>query len=236
VALVDTKNPGNGAAILDRVKSVTNRPVRMIINTHTHADHNGSNEAFGATVDIVAHENTKANMEKMDAFKADKSVFLPKRTYKDRLTLGKGKDEIQLYYFGRAHTNGDTWVVFPALRTMHSGDVFAGKNTPLIDANNGGSAVEYAKTVARAASEVKNVDTIITGHSPLMTPSDLQEYAAFNSEFIAWVQAQIKAGKTAEQSATEYKLPEKYKGYAIPTFFGGIRNNIQIAYNELGKK
>ncbi|PYS37964.1 MAG: hypothetical protein DMG14_19435, partial [Acidobacteria bacterium] len=130
VVVVDTKNPGNGPGILDKIKSVTPKPVTTIINTHTHGDHVGSNEAFPTSVEIVAHENTKANMEKMDNFKGDKAKFLPKKTYKDKMTLGKGKDEIELYYFGRAHTNGDTWVVFPAIRAMHSGDAFAGKSTP----------------------------------------------------------------------------------------------------------
>ena len=90
-------------------------------------DHNGSNEFFGATVEIVAQENTKANMEKMDAFKGDKSVFLPKRTYKDKLSIGKGAEQIDLYYFGPAHTNGDSFVVFRSLRVMHTGDAFAGR-------------------------------------------------------------------------------------------------------------
>ena len=236
VVLVDTKLANWGQAILDKVKSVTNKPITTIINTHTHGDHNGSNEFFGASVEFVAHENTKTNMEKMDAFKGDKSVFIPKKTFKDKLTLGKGADQIDLYYFGRAHTNGDAWVVFPALRAMHSGDAFAGKTTPIIDANNGGSAVEYGKTITKAASSVKNVDTIITGHSPRMTMADLKEYGAFNTDFVKWVQGEIKAGKTVDAAAAEYKLPEQYKGYAVSTFLGGIKNNIQVAYNELNKK
>jgi cyclase len=236
VVLVDTKLANWGQAIMDKVKSVTNKPITTIINTHTHGDHNGSNEFFGASVEFVAHENTKANMEKMDAFKGDKSVFIPKKTFKDKLTIGKGPDQIDLYYFGRAHTNGDSWVVFRALRVMHSGDAFAGKTTPIIDANNGGSAVDYGKTVSKAASSIKNVDTIITGHSPRMTPADLREYGAFNDDFIKWVQGEIKAGKSVDAAAAEYKLPEQYKGYAVSTFLGGIKNNIQVAYTELGQK
>jgi len=235
VVLVDTKLAGWGQAILDKVKSVTNKPITTIINTHTHGDHNGSNEFFGTTVEYVAQENTKANMQKMDAFKGDKSAFIPKKTFKDKLSLGKGNDQIDLYYFGRAHTNGDAFVVFRSLRVMHSGDAFAGKSTPLIDANNGGSAVSYGNTVAKAAS-IKNVDTIITGHSPIMKPADLREYATFNADFITWVRGEIKAGKSVDQAAAEYKLPERYKGYTIGTFLGGIKNNIQVAYNELGKK
>src|SRR5436189_3326418 len=152
VVVVDTKLPGWGPTLLERIKTVTNKPVTTIINTHTHGDHTGSNEFFGTTVDTVVQENTKANMAKMDEFKGDKAKFLTKRTYKDKLTLGKGKDQIDLYYFGAAHTNGDTFVVFPAIQAMHSGDAFAGKSTPIIDTNNGGSAVEYPKTLAKAAA------------------------------------------------------------------------------------
>ena len=97
VTLVDTKLAGWGQAMLDKIKSVTNKPVTTIINTHTHGDHTGNNDLFGATVDIVAQENTKANMEKMDAFKAGKAQFLPKKTYKDKMTVGSGKDRTDLY-------------------------------------------------------------------------------------------------------------------------------------------
>jgi cyclase len=241
VVLVDTKLANWGQAILDKIKTVTDKPVIEIINTHTHGDHTGSNEFFGTTVEIVAHENTKANMEKMDAFKGDKSVFLPKKTFKDRLKLGSGKEEIDLYYFGRAHTNGDAWVVFKELRVLHSGDAFAGKTAPLVDTNNGGSAVEYGQTLANAAKSIKNVDEIITGHANMrMKMSDLQDYAAFNDSFIAWVKDEIKAGKTADQAAMEYKVPPQFesKGFSAPTQgpFGGIKSNITAAYSELGKK
>ena len=236
VVVVDTKNPGNGQAILDQIKTVTPKPVTMIINTHTHNDHVGSNDQFPATIDFVAQENTKANMQKMENFKGDGAKFLPKMIFKDKRKLGKGKDEIDLYYFGRAHTNGDAWVVFPALRAMHAGDAFAGKTTPIIDGNNGGSAVDYGKTLSKAASTIKNVDTIIGGHTDNpMTFDDLKEYAAFNTEFVTWVQGEMKAGKTVDQAAMEYKIPDKYKGYTVSTFFGGIKGNIQLAYDELKK-
>jgi glyoxylase-like metal-dependent hydrolase (beta-lactamase superfamily II) len=241
VVLVDTKLANWGQAILDKIKTVTDKPVIEIINTHTHGDHTGSNEFFGTTVEIVAHENTKTNMEKMDAFKGDKSVFLPKKTFKDRLKLGSGKEEIDLYYFGPAHTNGDAWVVFKDLRVMHAGDAFAGKTTPIVDTNNGGSVVEYGKTLAKAAKSVKNVDEIITGHANVrMKMSDLQDYADFNDSFVAWVRDEIKAGKTLDQAVAEYKVPPQFesKGFSAPTQgpFGGVKSNITAAYNELGKK
>jgi len=243
VTLVDTKNPNNGQGILDQVRMVTNKPVTMVINTHTHADHTGSNEFFSDNVVFVAHENTKANMEKMTNFAGDKAKFLPSRVYKDTMTIGSGADQIVLYYFGRAHTNGDSFVVFPAIRAMHAGDAFASKGFPIVDAPNGGSVVEYGKTLAKAASTIKNVDTIINGHittGPTQF-SELQVYADFNNDFLAYVQDSIKAGKTADQAAADYKFPEKYTpamGYNAPPpggGRGGPANVIRTAYTELGK-
>ena len=111
VVLVDTKLAGWGDRIMEKVRSVTDKPVTTIINTHTHGDHVGSNEHFPASVEVVAHENTKANMQKMPAFQGGKAQFLPDRTYKDRLTLGSGNERIDLYYFGAGHTNGDSIIV-----------------------------------------------------------------------------------------------------------------------------
>src|SRR5437870_6540824 len=108
VVLVDTKLANNGQAILDQVKTVTNKAITHIINTHTHGDHTGSNEFFPASVEIVAQENTAANMAKMPAFQdAAKKHGLPDKTYKDKMTVLSGKDAIDLYYYGAAHANGD---------------------------------------------------------------------------------------------------------------------------------
>ena len=95
--------------------------------------------------------------------------------------------------------------------------------------------VEPGKTLAKAAATIKNVDVIIPGHSTTMTPADLKEYADFNNDFITWVQMEIRANKSVDEAAMDYKIPEKYKGYTVSTFFGGIKGNIQTAYNELKK-
>ncbi len=166
VTIVDAKNPGWGQPILDKVKELTPKPVTTLINTHTHGDHVSGNVEFPATVDVVVQENTKANMEKMDIFKQNNNRGMAKRTFKDKMTIGSGADQIDLYYFGPGHTNGDAWVVFPAHRIVHSGDIFAGKGVPLIDGNNGGSMLHYSETLTKAHNGIKNVDTIINGHTP----------------------------------------------------------------------
>jgi cyclase len=229
VVVVDTKLAGWGQVLLEKIHTVTSKPITTIINTHTHGDHTGSNEAFPATVDIIAHENTKANMAKMDAFKGDKAHFLPKRTFKDKMSIGTGKDRIDLYYFGRGHTNGDAWIVYPVLRVMQTGDMFAWKDAPTLDANNGGSGLEYAATVGKALATVKNVDTLIVGHSPLRTVPELQEYQRFMNDFVAAVREANRAGKSVDQAAASINLSSKYPGYTNGRYMPAI----QVIYNEL---
>ena len=237
VVLVDTKLPGWGQPILERIKTVTDKPITTIINTHSHDDHIGSNDFFGASVETIVHENTRTNMTRMDAFKGAKAAFVPKRTYKDTLSLGSGKDQVDLHYFGVGHTNGDTFVVFPALRVMHTGDMFAWKALPYIDTSNGGSVVAHAETLGKVVSTLNNVDTVITGHTPVLTWNELREYAEFNRDFVSWAQEQVKAGKPVGQAATEYRVPARYKGYTVSpnAQFGDAKGNVEIVYKELKK-
>jgi cyclase len=236
VIVVDAKNPGWGKPILDKIKELTPKPVTTLINTHTHGDHVSGNVEFPANIDFVAQENTKANMEKMPIFKEHNNVGMTKRTFKDKMTIGKGADEVDLYYFGPGHTNGDAWIVFPALRVVHSGDIFAGKSIPLIDEANGGSMLHISESLMKAHDGIKNVDVIINGHTPAETTwADLKEYADFNKELVAWMQAELKAGKTPEQAAAEWKLPAKYQGYGTNTagLFGGLAGRIATLQKEM---
>jgi cyclase len=245
VVVVDTKNPGWGQPIIDKIKELTPKPITTIINTHTHGDHVSGNVEFPATVEVVTHEKTKANMQKMapvtgitptgpptNIFTVNSGRGLPKKTFKDRMTIGGGNDRIDLYYFGRGHTDGDAWVVFTALRTMHAGDIFSGKNVPLLDANNGGSGVLIPDTLMKAFTTVKNVDTIISGHSVQMTMADLKEYSEFNRDFLTAVREAKKAGKSVDDVANMWTIPEKYKGYAPPAA-ARLRSNVQVVFDEL---
>jgi cyclase len=242
VTVVDTKNPGWGQPILDQIKKLTDKPVVRIINTHTHGDHVSGNVEFPATVDIVVQENTKTNMMAMrtptgittpapNVFKDHPGVGMPKHTFKDKMTIGKGPDEVQLYYFGRGHTNGDAWVWFPAIKVLHAADIFSGKNLPLLDANNGGSGVAIGDSLQKAYDTVKDADVIVTGHSGEMTRDDLKQYAEFNREFLADMRAAKKAGKSVDAEASEWKLPAKYTGYTIAP--DRLKINVQVLYDEI---
>ena len=111
VVLVDTSWAGWGQVILDQIKKITDKPVTTIINTHAHGDHSDGNTEFAFNVEFIAHENTRTNMERGDTtqapmpdFSGEKAAFLPKRTFKDRLSLFSGKDRMDLHYlWGGSH-------------------------------------------------------------------------------------------------------------------------------------
>jgi glyoxylase-like metal-dependent hydrolase (beta-lactamase superfamily II) len=229
VVLVDTKLANNGPQILEQVKSVTDKPITHIINTHTHGDHVGSNEFFPAAVEIVAHQNTGANMAKMKNFAEPATKHgLPDRTFSDRHTVLSGQDAIDLYYFGAAHTNGDAFIVFRNLRVMHAGDAFPGPQAPIMDANNGGSGVNYPATLAKAASGIKNVTTVIPGHSAVTNWQAFVDYGEFIRSFVTSVEASAKAGKTADQALTDFVPAAKFKDFNM----GRAKANIELIYKE----
>jgi cyclase len=249
--LIDTKLPGWGRPIRESVAAVSDKPVATIINTNASLERVGGNLEFSGVTQIIAHENTKANMQRMDAFKGRNARFLPNRTFTDKMSLLDGIDRIDLYYFGPGRTNGDVIVVFPEKRVAILGDLFPAKEAPAIDTANGGSAVAFPQTLARAIQEIKGVQRVVTGHdtrsatprqretsgsqifaNPLtMTWNDLQEYADFNRDFLAAVQDAMKAGKTADEAAATLKLPDRYKDYDMQQ----AKANVQAIYGELKK-
>jgi glyoxylase-like metal-dependent hydrolase (beta-lactamase superfamily II) len=230
VVVVDTKLAGWGQAILDQIKTVTTKPVTMIINTHTHGDHVGGNPEFPATVDVVAQENTKANMEKMAPFQSDSGKqHLPKRTFKDKMSLLGGNDRIDLYYFGRGHTNGDAFVVFPALRVMHAGDLFPGKQAPIMDTNNGGSGVDYPKTLAGAVKGISGIDTVIPGHSNVTDWNAFVEFGQFVDAFVGAARTALTSGKSADDAAAAISLPPQYKDYDMQR----LKTDVEVIATEL---
>jgi cyclase len=251
VVVVDTKNPGWGQPILDEIKKLTDKPVTTIINTHTHGDHVSGNVEFPATVDVIVQENTKKYMEQTSAvyglqtappeniFKKNEGRGLPTRTFTNAWGMGSGSDQIEIRYFGPAHTGGDAFVIFKEHRVMHVGDTFPNRDLPIMDRNNGGSGVSYSSTLASAA-QAKDVDTIINGHNPTTTTkADLKVYSEFIADFVRFVQDGKKAGKTLDEVVDTWKTPAKYTGYAEPTTdeqrkarVARVRADAQVIWDE----
>jgi len=243
VVVVDTKNPGWGQPLLDKIKTLTDKPVTMIVNTHTHGDHVSGNVEFPVEVDIVAHENTAMNMKAMrpnssaapaatpppNIFTQHNGKGLPKRTFKDRMTIGRGNEQIDLHYFGPSHTNGDAMVFFPFHRVLHVADVFPGKELPIMDSNNGGTGVGYADTLGKvSAFAEKNADVIVNGHSATTsTNADLKDYILFIRSYVKDVQDAKRSGKSVDEVLSSWKPPSGYT-----TQMPRVRANAQMIFNE----
>jgi glyoxylase-like metal-dependent hydrolase (beta-lactamase superfamily II) len=250
VVVIDTKNPGWGQPLIEKIKTLTDKPVTMIINTHTHGDHVSGNVEFPATVDVVAHENTKTNMTAMrpasfvaqppsgpppNIFTRNNGTGMVKRTFKDTMALGSGADRIELHYFGRAHTNGDAMVFFPTARVLHMADVFATKGLPGMDSNNGGTGVGYADTLTKVAdfADKNNVQTIVNGHyNSTTTRADLREFIEYVRDFVKAAQDGKRSGQSVDEVAKAWKTPAKYAGYEAMPIPVRVRANVELVFKE----
>lgn len=241
VVLVDTKIPGNGAAILEQVRKVTEKPVTLIINTHSHPDHIGSNTEIDTArggVEVVAQANTARRMAGMP------SNNKVSRSFEDTLTLGSGGDRIDLHWFGPAHTDGDAFVVFPAEKVLLMGDVMAWDMGPLIDPMSGGSMVATPVTVGRLTQALSGIDKVVEGHGHVNTWAGLLRYLAYTQKIVEVARRANAEGLNHEQAYERYFASDPamapYTGEQLKPGleYGGTPksrslNNIYVAMIEL---
>jgi cyclase len=171
VILVDDKFEVDHANIMAELKKVTNQPVKIVVNTHHHADHSGGNVKLQQLgVQAIASDQAWRNM--VDG----NQPGLPNISFTGEAHLHLGGKNVDLYYFGRAHTNGDIVAYFPAHRVLATGDIFAyGDATPeLIDYPGGGSAKELTSVVDKALK--LDFDTVVPGHGIVVKREELVKY------------------------------------------------------------
>jgi glyoxylase-like metal-dependent hydrolase (beta-lactamase superfamily II) len=168
VILVDDKFAQNVPDVLDRVRSITTQPIKYLLNTHHHTDHaGGDGEILAHGIEIIAHRNVRENIIR------NKQPGAPRLVFNDQASVFLGGVEVQMMYLGRGHTNGDTVIYFRDLRTVHSGDLVI-DGMPVIDYNNGGSALEFVKTLNNLLKI--DFDTVIPGHGRVLTKDDVRAY------------------------------------------------------------
>jgi len=207
VIMVDDKYEQDHDQIMANVRSVTTQPIRYILSTHYHADHSGGNTRFTSEAEIISTRNAHDGIVQHKQSNAPAGMVAARVTFTDETDIFLGGKEVRARYFGRGHTNGDAVVYFPALRTIHTGDLVTG-GTPLIDYPGGGSIVEWTKTLDAV---VKNLDfdTVIPGHGPVSKKDFLITYRNNAEALRTKVQAQIRMGKSQAEMAkfmtAEYK-------------------------------
>jgi len=224
--LVDTKNPGddNYNRVMEEIKSVSDLPVKYVLNTHHHPDHVGTNQKFidaGATV--IALEALKTNMASDGRTKDIPGR--PTQTFAKDYVLKFGGAEVDAHFYGRGHTGDDTMVYFPDLKVVMVSDQMSDA-TPIVDFANGGSAVEFTRSLEGVLK--LDFDMAIPGRGEPKTRADVQAFRDKFAAVISRASDAIKAGATKDTLAMQVKTDDL--GFTFqPAFYGSL-------YDELTKK
>ncbi|MGA3239040.1 MAG: MBL fold metallo-hydrolase [Bryobacteraceae bacterium] len=199
VILVDDKYDRDHDAIAAHIKSITDQPVKYVLSTHYHEDHSGGNAKYLPTAEIISTANARTNIVKHVQSNASINPQPARVVFTDETAVFLGGKEVRAKFFGRGHTNGDAVIYFPALRTIHTGDLMAG-NTPLIDYPGGGSVVEWTRTLD-AAMKTLDFDRVIPGHGAITNKSGLMAYRNNVEKLRNRAAGLIREGKSQEDVA-----------------------------------
>ena len=222
VILVDDKFERNVPQIVEKVKSVTDKPIKYVLNTHQHGDHTGGNHLLMTSVEIVAHQNARANMVK------NNQPGLPRVTFSDSAAVTLGGKEVRARYFGAGHTNGDAVIYFPTHKIAHMGDLFV-RGTPFIDYSAGGSSDAWMKTIDAVMG--LEFDTVIPGHGPISKRRDLTKWKADFETFRGRVRELTRQGKSRDEIANLVKVDD-LEGWNLK---GLILKSLPGLYDELSR-
>src|ERR1700689_111122 len=222
VILIDDKFDQDHQGIVDQVKSVTNQPIKYIINTHYHQDHSGGNAQFLPTAEIISTAMARTNIvENKQQGNVQPPPVSPARiTFTTEADVNLGGKQVRAIFMGRGHTNGDAVIYFPALRVLHTGDLMAG-TSPLIDYSGGGSVVEWTKTLDNAMK--LDFDTVIPGHGPITTKAGLMTYRDNVVKLRNRVTGLVHEGKSQDQV-----------GKVMMAEFGWTPNSMQMQWSLPG--
>jgi len=225
VLLIDTRtHPREGRDLLERIRKVTDKPVKWVINSHFHGDHHMGNSVFkdlGAT--FVAQEETARIMQRVqpkemarrvEGFRsrgydpADVKLVLPDVTFDSKMTIRLGGREVRLFYLGPGQQAGDTFVQFPHARLLFTPGAFAKHSmpnmlfTPSVD--------NWIKLLDQVA--VMDVDSILPAHGDIATRADVKELAAMLADEYATVKDAVNRGVSLDQATTALTFPQ-YKDW-----------------------
>jgi glyoxylase-like metal-dependent hydrolase (beta-lactamase superfamily II) len=193
--VVDDKFASQAADVFAQVKTVSPLPVKYVLNTHHHGDHASGNAYVRDTlgVNIIAHKNIRENFLRL------KQAGEPNITFANEGAVYLGGIEVKMYWFGRGHTNGDTVIYFPDLKTIHAGDLIIDA-MPVIDYPGGGSALEFISTIDKLLA--LDFDMMIPGHGRIMTKDEARAYRTRFQTMNERMRDVIRKGVTKEQMKT----------------------------------
>jgi glyoxylase-like metal-dependent hydrolase (beta-lactamase superfamily II) len=198
--LIDDKYERDHDNIAAEIRNISSLPVKYILSTHYHEDHSGGNaKMFAQGAEIISTKNARTNI--VNKVQSNATIYpTPARiVFNDETAVFLGGKEVRAKYYGRGHTNGDAVIYFPALRTVHTGDLMSG-NTPLIDYPGGGSVVEWTKTLDGVLNGL-DFDRVIPGHGPVTNKAGLLNYRNNVEKLRNRAQSLIREGKSRDDVA-----------------------------------
>ena len=235
LVVVDSQFPDQSKHLIDELKKKSDKPIKLLINTHHHGDHTSGNIAFkGITQHVLAHANSKINQENSaKQNKSEDKQLYPDQTYTDTWCEKFGKEKICLRYFGAGHTNGDSLVHFEHANIVHMGDLLFNRRHPYVDRGAGANIKSWIGLLDRAVSTFDKNTIYVYGHSGTGYEitggaDDLKKFGDYLGRVLKFAEDEIKSGKTKEEILKNTVLPgeTEWKG-------DGFQRPLQAAYEEV---
>src|SRR6185369_221206 len=227
VVLVDDMFYRNYDDMVAKVATVSDRPIKYVLNTHQHDDHAGGNARMLGLANVIAHDNVRKNLEKIkQPYYEDTPgtpIGLPNITFSRELAVNIGGKEIRTQYFGRGHTSGDVVVYFPELKVVHTGDLYLSFPRPgdkprgagiYVDYAQGGSFLEWTRTLDGILA--LDFDIVIPGHGPVKTKQALVRFRGDVETMRDRIAALIKSGASKQQVLTVFEMDYGWKSTGCP--------------------
>lgn len=240
IVIVDAEFPEQAGHLITLLKGQTDAPFDTLINTHHHGDHTAGNIAFkGLVKQVSAHENSKANqISSAQRDKTEDKQLYPDVTWQDNWHYKIGHESIRTHYFGPAHTNGDGIIHFEHANIAHMGDLMFNRMYPFIDKTAGASISNWIIVLEKAMQTFNGETVFVYGHATSIdlvtgTKEDLKGMKRYLEQLLAYIDKLMKAGKTKEEILKTIAIPDVGLWHDE---FGGIKNNLEAAYQELGGK
>jgi glyoxylase-like metal-dependent hydrolase (beta-lactamase superfamily II) len=238
IVVVDSQFPDQSKHLIDELKKKSENPFKLLINTHHHGDHTAGNITFKGIVEhVLAHENSKINQEaNARKNKSEDKQLYPDQIFSDTWCEKFGKEKICLYYYGAAHTNGDSFVHFEKANIVHCGDLVFNRRHPYVDRSAGANMKSWMEVLDKALNKFDNDTQYIFGHAGTGyevtgKADDLNKFRDYLGNVLKFVDGEIKAGKTKDEILKNKIIPggEEWKA-------DGIERPLTAAYEELTMK
>jgi cyclase len=209
ILLVDDMYASMSAKLGDALKTISNKPVKIILNTHFHGDHIQGNKNFQRSAVIIGHENISNRLVRNNKESAPTLTMLPTVTFTDSININFNGEEIRMIHFVNSHTDGDAIVYFTKSKVLHLGDMFFFEMFPAVYTEGGGNIRQLVLSLEKIIKLIPADALVVPGHGRLATMQDLKNYLVMLKETISIVETKIKEGKTLEQIQKE-KVLVKY--------------------------